>query len=186
MRLKIIIILMMISSIGFGQITTIYDIQGQQAASPLDGENVTTKGIVTAVFSSGYFIQDGDTAWTGIYIYDNTNSPTPGDSIQLTGDVSEYYELTEISNITDFTVLNQGNTMPEPAVINTGDASEPWESVLIRVESATCTNPDIGYGEFEVDDGTGPLAVDDLGIAYSPMQGLDYSVTGPLNYSFSA
>ncbi len=186
MKVKFIFILMMISSLGFGQITTIYDIQGQAAASPLDGDNVTTKGIVTAAFSSGYFIQDGDTAWTGIYIYDNSNVPAPGDSVQLTGDVSEYYELTEISNITDFTVLSQGNPMPEPAVINTGDASEPWESVLIRVESATCTNPDIGYGEFEVDDGTGPLAVDDLGIAYSPMQGLDYRVTGPLNYSFSA
>lgn len=165
---------------------TIYEIQGQTANSPYDGIEVTVKGIVTAAYPTGYFIQDGDTAWTGIYIYDQGNTPTPGDSVTLTGTVDEYYNMTEIVNLTGFATINTGNTIPEPIVVSSGDANEPYESVLIKVEEAECTNPDLGYGEWEINDGSGPVAVDDMGIAFAPTIGTSYTVTGPLNYSYSA
>jgi len=164
---------------------TIYQIQGQSPASPFKGQTVTTKGIVTAIYSNSYFIQDGDGAWSGLYIYDQTNKPALGDSVQLTGLVDEYFDMTELKTITAFTILSSGNKLPEPVLISTGTDKEQWESVLIKVSNATCTNVDLGYGEWEVNDGTGPIVVNDLGIAYTPILDVSYAITGPLDYSFS-
>jgi phosphatidylserine/phosphatidylglycerophosphate/cardiolipin synthase-like enzyme len=184
MKYALLIILLSVSILVKAQ--SIYEIQGQTANSPYDGFEVTVKGIVTATYSTGYFIQDGDTAWTGIYIYDQGNTPAIGDSVTLTGTVDEYYNMTEIVNLTGFATINTGNPLPEPIVITSGEATEAYESVLIRVEEAECTNPDLGYGEWEINDGSGPVAVDDMGIAFAPTIGTSYTVTGPLNYSYSA
>jgi phosphatidylserine/phosphatidylglycerophosphate/cardiolipin synthase-like enzyme len=184
--MKHILLFLLIASSLTINAQTIYEIQGQTANSPYDGFEVTVKGIVTSTFSTGYFIQDGDTAWTGLYIYDNGNSPSPGDSVTLTGTVDEYYNMTEVVNLTGFATINTGNPVPEPIVITTGEATEAYESVLIRVEDAECTNPDLGYGEWEVNDGSGAVAVDDMGVAFAPTVGSTYNVSGPLNYSYSA
>ena len=61
---------------------------------------------------------------------------------------------------------------------------EAYEGVLVKVESAICTNNNLGFGEWELDDGSGPCRVDDMGVVYSADVGLSYTVTGPLNYSF--
>lgn len=164
---------------------TIYEIQGQADASPYTGSIVTTQGIVTATFSGAYFVQDGDSAWCGIYVYDSGNTPELGDSISFSALVAEYYNLTELKNVTDFQTLSSGNSLPSPALIKTGEAAEKWESVLIRVDSAICTNADIGYGEWEINDGSGALVVDNLGNTYKASQDINYSITGPLNYSYS-
>ena len=178
------LILISISTCTFAQ--SIYEIQGQAASSPYNTQEITTRGIVTAAFSTGYFIQDGDSAWCGLYVYDDTQTPAIGDSIELTGTIEEYYDLTELKTITEYKVLSSGNDLPEPIVITTGEAQEKWESVLVRVEDASCTNTDLGFGEWEVNDGSGALAVDDFGIAYTPILDVSYSISGPLNYSFSA
>ena len=47
------------------------------------------------------------------------------------------------------------------------------------------TNADLGFGEWSLDDGSGPAMVDDQMYATSPVVGGNYTVTGPLNYSFS-
>ncbi|MBI9067728.1 MAG: T9SS type A sorting domain-containing protein [Salinivirgaceae bacterium] len=163
---------------------TIYEIQGQAAASPYADQVVTTQGIVTAVYSGSYFIQDGDSEWTGLYIFDNTQAPALGDSISITGTIVEYFEMTEMKDITAFSVLSSGNTVPEAILITTGEASEAYESVFIKVENATCTNPDLGYGEWEINDGTGAIVVNDLGVAYTPIIDVNYHITGPMDYSF--
>lgn len=184
--MKHILLFLLIASSLTINAQTIYEIQGQTANSPYDGLEITVKGIVTSTFSTGYFIQDGDTAWTGLYIYDSGNSPALGDSVTLSGTVDEYYDMTEITNLTGFSTINTGNPIPEPIIITSGEATEAFESVFIRVEDAECTNPDLGYGEWELNDGSGPVAVDDMGVAFTPTQGVSYSVTGPLNYSYSA
>lgn len=163
---------------------TIYEIQGQQDVSPYEGQVVNTYGIVTGVFSGSYFIQDGEGAWNGVYVYSAENVAL-GDEIELTAEVDEYYELTELKNVSSFTLLSAGNTLPPASVLNTGEINdEAYEGVLVKVENATCTNDNLGYGEWELDDNSGPCVVDDMGVAYSPDIGLNYSVTGPLNYSF--
>ena len=83
---------------------TISEIQGTGPASPFDGQSVTTTGIVTAVASNSYFIQDGTDVRSGLYIFDQNNAPAIGDEITLTGTATEYFEMTEMVDITSLTV----------------------------------------------------------------------------------
>lgn len=166
---------------------TIAEIQGEAAASPFVGEVVTTTGIVTAVDGLGYFIQDGTGMWSGIYVYDSDFTPALGDEVELTAEVEEFYDLTELKNVSALEVLSSGNMLPEPEVLPTGEiADEGWESVLVRAEEAICSNGDLGFGEFELNDGSGPIAIDDLFYLYTATQGTAYTVTGPCYYSFGS
>jgi len=184
-HISFFLLAVVISVISHAQLNlTIYEIQGQQPASPYDGQAVTTSGIVTGVFGSGYFIQDGQGEWNGVYAYGSSNVAL-GDEITITGTVVEYFELTEINNITDLQIISSGNDIPEPEIIETWDVNdESWESVLVKIEEAICTNTNLGYGEWELNDGSGPCRVDDLGIVFTPDQGISYAVTGPLFFSF--
>jgi phosphatidylserine/phosphatidylglycerophosphate/cardiolipin synthase-like enzyme len=166
---------------------TISEIQGTGADSPYINQTVTTSGIVTAVDGNGYFIQDGTAVRSGIYIYDQSNTPSLGDQIEITGVVTEFFELTEISTLTAASVLSSGNPLPAPIELSTNDINqEDYEGMLVKVNQATCTNANIGFGEFELNDGSGACAVDDLFYLYSATEGIDYNVTGPMTYSFSA
>ncbi|HEY75673.1 MAG TPA: hypothetical protein G4O00_05765 [Thermoflexia bacterium] len=174
-------------------ITPIHDIQYTEdpsGDSPYVGQTVTTRGVVTAFFYDGrnrrFFIQDGTGPWSGLFLYNPDGFLNVGDLVEVTGEVSEYYGLTEIA-FGEATVLSSGNPLPDPAVLPTGEVSqEQWESVLVRVENVTVTEPDLGYGEWLVDDGSGGVRVDDLGTySYAPNAGdlLDF-VQGPLYYSY--
>jgi phosphatidylserine/phosphatidylglycerophosphate/cardiolipin synthase-like enzyme len=165
---------------------TIAEIQGNADDSPYDGQEVTTSGVVTAVNNVAYYIQDGTGLRSGLYIYDNTNSPVVGDLIEITGTIDEYFNLTELVDVTNLTVNSSGNALPAPIELTTNDANqEDYESMLVKIAGA-CTNADLGFGEWELDDGSGPCAVDDLFHVFIPTQGIDYEVTGPLHYSFGA
>ena len=99
----------------------------------------------------------------------------------------EFFNLTELVNITAFEIVSSGNTLPDPVILTTAEMhDEDYEGMLVRAVNATCTNTDIGFGEWELNDGSGPVAVDDLFFLFSPMLNTIYSVTGPLTYSFSA
>ena len=173
--------------------TPIYDIQytaHPSGNSPLDGLiGITTEGIVIALFYNGYFIEDpAGGPWNGLFVYD-TNTPALGDRVRLTGTVSEYYNLTQLSALTEYSVLSSGNPIPGPDVVTTSGASqEQWEGVLVRVEGVTVTNGDLGYGEWSVSDGSGDVVIDDKGsYTYSPTNGDALSaVIGPLDYAYGA
>jgi len=184
-KLTITLSLVLLSIFSFAQTeVTIYQIQGQQEHSPYDGETVKTHGIVTGIFNGSYFIQDGEGEWNGVYVYSSADVNV-GDEIELTGIVDEYHDLTELKNISSYTILSSGNPLPAASVLNTWDINdEAYEGVLVKVENSICTNDNLGYGEWELDDGTGPCRVDDMGLVYSPDVGLNYTVTGPLQYSF--
>ena len=165
---------------------TIYEIQGQATSSPWENSTVVTHGIVTGVFGSQFFIEEQPGgAWHGIYVYGSSTTPIRGDSIRVTGVVTEYNGMTEITGpLVD--ILASGATLPGPTVLPTGSVSvEDYESVLTMVENATCTNDSLGYGEWELDDNSGPVRVDDMGVSYVPDSGQIYTVTGPLMFSFS-
>ena len=168
----------------------IHDIQFTEdpsGDSPYAGQTVTTEGVVTGSSYDGYLIQDpAGGPWTGIYVYD-TSAPAVGDRVRLTGAVSEYYNLTELGSLSEFTILSSGNPLPAPAVLPTGSVSqEQWEGVLVRVENVTVTEL-LTYGEWVMDDGSGSVVADDkLGYDYEPQVGdLIASVTGPLDYTFN-
>jgi endonuclease I len=168
-----------------GTIQAISDVQGEQASTPFLDQEVTVSGIVTANFGEGFFLQDGPGQWDGIYVYDVKN-PQIGDSIIITGTVTEYYDLTEIVNITEYYLISRNNELPEPVVITASEAGEAYEGVLVKVIDATCTNDDSGFGMWELTDETGSILVHNNQVyEFSPYQNEVYTVTGPLKYDFS-
>ncbi len=176
----------------------IYDIQYTTDASgdsPYLGQLVRTSGIVTALniyqnSFKGYFLQDSAKAWNGIYVYDPAHDTIAvGDSVTIVGQVTEYYNLTEIKNIMELTLNNRGNALPGPVELTTGEASnEMWESVFVTFHNATCLDNDLGHGEVSVDDGSGALIVDDFLYYYDPATDfvIDnvYNLTGVMNFSY--
>lgn len=175
-------------------VTTIYDIQytvDSSGDSPENGNVVTTYGIVTGIIEFGadsgnFFIQDGNGAWNGIYVYEDGYTLALGDSVEVTGTVQEYFGLTEIGFVTNVTVVNSGNAQPTPAVVTTlAAAEEQYESVLVQVTNATCTNADAGFGQWTVNDGSGDRLIDDQIYSYTPTLNNVYAVTGVTMLSFS-
>jgi hypothetical protein len=184
----ILLIAMIVSAGLFAQTAvTIYEIQGQAASSPFEGQEVETTGIVTGISYNGYYIQDGPGAWNGVFVFDNNNFPSIGDEVTVTGEVQEYYELTEIGYIDAFNVNSQGNTLPDAEIISAQDANlEDYEGVLIRVESLTVTGLPNQYGIWATEDSGGTeLLVDDDMFSYIPYVGEQLTLVGIMHYSFS-
>jgi hypothetical protein len=103
--------------------------------------------------------------------------------------VIEYYDLTEITNITDFETVSSGNDLPAAVELTTGfigTSGEPYEGCLVSITNAACTNTDLGFGDAYFDDGTGDCMIDDM--LYTPdpawVLGEYYSVTGVLTYTY--
>ncbi len=171
---------------------SIPEIQGGTNSSPYVGDTVITTGIVTAAFSGyGYTIQERSGGpWSGVLVYTGgsfyVDTLGVGDSLVVLGIVQEFYGMTEIKVQSVGYLQKVASVAPlAPVQIATDSVNqEKWEGVYVRVDSAACTNPDLGYGEWEVDDGTGPCRVDDRGVAYSPLNGALYQVTGPVFYTY--
>ncbi|MCK6503338.1 amidohydrolase family protein [Myxococcota bacterium] len=162
-----------------------------------EGAVVTLEGlVVTAVSSSGYFAQDPSlSAWAGIYVYSG-GSPgvDTGDVVTVTGTVTEYYGLTELTD-PESTVTGSASAPAPVALANPCDAGddgargEELEGMLVQVEDVTVSsqNPDSpsDYGEFEV---AGCLRVNDFlyDFGSQPAVGAEYDrLAGVLNYSYS-
>ncbi len=171
--------------------TSIYNIQYTTAPSgdsPLNGQIVSTGGVVTGVHSAGYFIQDGAGAWNGIYVFDNSNTPTRGDSVTVTATVDEYFGWTELKNVSAYNVESTGNAEPAPVQFNNVDSVnlERYESVLVEVLYAGCTDPNAGFGMWTLKHAQDSCKVHDLLFTYNtPVLGTFYDVKGPVSYSFS-
>ena len=73
-----------------GVITPINEIQGESESSPYEGQFVNTAGIVTGAFANSFYIQDGSEPWSGIYIYSGGALPSIGDSVIVSGQISEF------------------------------------------------------------------------------------------------
>ena len=180
---------------------TIYDIQyttDVTGDSPYDKQTVTVSGVVTAVLKSGtFFIQDGPGEWNGIYIfkYSEVAVPEVGDSVTVTGDVSEYYNLTEIAVklAGNLIILKKGCALPEPTLLTTGGISnESYESVLIETRNVGVTAVDTVYKEWQINDGSGMATVNDfiataVEVRYNPVIGDTLvHVRGIIDYNYGA
>ncbi|MGD8473477.1 MAG: ExeM/NucH family extracellular endonuclease, partial [Anaerolineae bacterium] len=128
--------------------TSIYTIQGNGLASDLDGEVVSTEGIVVGDFQdgrSGYFIQDAegdgfDDTSDGIFVYGTSPDVSVGDHVRVRGTVDEYYALTEITSVSQVWVCSTGNELPAPAELSLPveslDDFEPFEGMLVTFPQA--------------------------------------------------
>ncbi len=191
---KIIILTLSLFMLSALTAVTIYEIQYTEdpsGDSTYDGEVVTTTGIVTAYGfgNDKYFISmpEGG-AWKGIYVYDYTNAPAPGDEVEITATVDEYYDLTELTFVTSFSILSSGNPIPDPVSITTNELAteEMYEGVLVTISNITVTEIPNSYNEWYVDDGSGECQVDDGFFEYpAPLIGDEFiSITGLVDYGF--
>jgi len=165
---------------------TIYETQGAAPSSPYDGKWVLTRGVVTARYGSYFVLQDGSGAWNGIWAR-AAIPPAVGDSVLARGRVVENDSSVNSGNtlLADVVILasSPGATLPAPTIVSSaGSMSEAYEGVLVRLAGAVCTNPSLGYGEWEVNDGGGAGRVDDLAYHFIATLGTSYEVTGPVTY----
>ncbi len=174
-----------------GDVTPIASIQDGTVPS---GTEVTIEGIVTAEPYAFYpeddlhyyFIQDEAAMLSGIKVFDAGRALAEGDEVRLTGTVTEYYDMTEIIDVTELEILSSGNEMA--AVVLPLDADlELYEGCLVVAENVTVSNPDAGYGEWIITDGTNEINVDDAAdYFYYPLQDEALAaVVGVLDYSYS-
>ncbi|MBK9420722.1 MAG: T9SS type A sorting domain-containing protein [Flavobacteriales bacterium] len=184
---------------------SIYSIQfttDPSGDSPLAGQNVLVGGIVSAVDSvtngatpvpqNVYYLQDAPGAWNGIYVFDypsSPNHPQIGDSIVLSASVTEYFGITELSNITSFQTVQSGLAPHAPLVILSGEvANEALESVLVQVQNANCTVIPSGatFGKWNADDGSGDAIIgkEMYTTTPAPILGQSYNVTGIVSFGF--
>ncbi|WP_419672775.1 ExeM/NucH family extracellular endonuclease [Agromyces seonyuensis] len=158
---------------------TIAEIQGTGAASPLAGQTVTTTGVVTAAYPTGGFngfvIQTAGTggaldlathtASDAVFVFGSaaTALVEVGDHVEVTGAVSEWNGLTEITAAAaDVSVLAEPATVTPASVAwpATDAQRESLESMLVAptgdytVSNTYSTNQ---YGEVGLAFGTAPL-----------------------------
>ncbi len=194
----IMLLVLLISSNIYG--LTIYDIQhttnpGQDSTypSPYEGDDVTVTGIVTANNYSNerFFISmpEGG-AWKGVYIYHNY-SLNIGDEVSVSGEVYEYYGLTEIKSVSNVNVLSSGNVI-QPTNITTGqlNSMEAYEGVLVTIHNAAIVETYDQYGNLKINDGTGSARIG-TGCISLMSQNFDAiegsvlsSITGVVSYSY--
>jgi hypothetical protein len=167
---------------------SIYEIQystDPSGDSPEIGNTVITSGIVTAIVDGGYFIQDGQGPWNGVYVYDSDNSPSIGDKVEFNAKVDEFYNLTELKNVSGYTLVSSNNDLPLTDTITTGQAKEEaYESVLIRMIEAECTEAPNNYGQWKIFNSGDTVLVDDEIFQYTPTVEQLYNITGIGYYTF--
>ncbi|MGB6035116.1 MAG: T9SS type A sorting domain-containing protein [Cryomorphaceae bacterium] len=165
---------------------TIQEIQESvDGDSPLIDQIVITSGIVTAAYDEGFWIQDGTGAWSGVFVREDNPATAVGDAVSITGIVQENFGLTRVNNLTDLTVETSGNALPAAEVLTTAAAgTEEWEGVLIQVLEVTCTDNDLGFGEWSINDGSGDYRVDDELYNAAPQLLVGYDLTGVAHFSF--
>lgn len=144
----------------------INQIQGEGSRSSLEGQVVTTRGVITRSIYNGFFIQstpaddDGNPATSeGLFIFTNAKpSVTSGTLVRVVGTVDEYSPsadlasppLTELTAPT-VTVVEQGWTIPSPVLLTSAVVSptslaamERFEGMLVHVPALTVVAPTSG------------------------------------------
>jgi hypothetical protein len=181
-------------------VLSIYDLQytgnPSGGASPYNGQVVTVTGIVTGTEfgdeRSGFFLSDPvgscDSLWSGIEVFNPSLTPARGDCVRITGQITEYYDLTEFTSGGQVTVLGPG-TIPEPLNVRIGqlpDSGEPYEGTLARVGACQVSyiSDWLQYGQFDVRDATGTGTIfADFGLEYEPVVGDSFTaITGCVTY----
>jgi hypothetical protein len=188
---------------------SIYEVQYTEDASgdsPFVCREATFTGIVTvdttdygyaAVDWRKFFIQDVTDPqgtggpWNGVLVYSRNDDANyignlnRGDEVTVTGSVSEYYNMTEVLEITDWEVLSSDNDGPDAVVVDCATAqTEPYESLLVTIDNAEVVDQGEGFN-WVVNDGSGDLTVT-TGCTYDyiPELGDFLDITGVIQFDY--
>ena len=153
----------------------ISEIQGTGQASPLAGQTVTTRGVVTAVYPTGGF--DGAYIQTpgsggagrrgasdGLFVHSRqlASSAKIGEYVEVKGKVTEFHSLTEI-NASSFSKLDEKAAPPVPVPLTAVPddvGKEALEGMLVDVRARMTISNNYEtnrYGQLGVAFGEEPL-----------------------------
>ncbi|MBC8479566.1 MAG: T9SS type A sorting domain-containing protein, partial [FCB group bacterium] len=168
--------------------------------SAYNGQVITTIGVVTAVKPDAafphFFIQQLDAPeFGGVYVYvtDGFEMLSLNDEVTLTAEVDEYYGLTELKNIENYSTA-PCDCVVTPTPITTGllgiecsMMAEGFEGMLVYLENVTVESVD-EFGNWFINDGSGTAMVDDYifdGEMPVPLAGDTFaSITGTVDFNF--
>ncbi|MBE3011124.1 ExeM/NucH family extracellular endonuclease [Microbispora sp. NEAU-D428] len=140
----------------------IAEVQGSGAASPLAGQTVRVEGIVTGDFQqtgqqSGFYFQDptpdADPATSdGLFAFARASfkDVKVGDRVLVTGRVTEFNGLTELSPVTAVDVCGTGTITPKVYDLPRADGAtfEPYENVLVTFPEPLTVTDHYNLGRF--------------------------------------
>ena len=152
--------------------TLIHDIQGNGLVSPLSGAtNVVIEGVVVGDFQDGsielggFFIQEEDAdadsnplTSEGMFVFDGSLgvNVSVGDVVRVQGDVTEFFGLTQLDNVTDLAICSTGSTATAATVILPVGVLTDWENyegmqVVFPQKLVVTDNFNLGrFGEVEL------------------------------------
>jgi predicted extracellular nuclease len=161
-----------------------------------EGSVVTLSGVVATsglnFNEDGFFVQDaGGGEYSGVYVYlydealEGLADVAAGDVLNITGAVTEFHDLTEISvssaddiqatGVTAATVVDQLDTTPADW--------EAWEGCLVELADVNVTSDEDDYGAASTNHGA--MLDDDL-FGFDVSSGDNFStVTGLVTFTYS-
>jgi uncharacterized protein len=174
-----------------GEFTAIHEIQGSGASSPIAGEFVATRGVVTANFASGgatglpnnqglrgYFIEaieadrDEDPSTSeGVFVFDFDGlfDGQVGDLVHVAGQVGEFTTVTQVSS-GNMAVCDTGldTDLPPPAELPLPLAPEDREGTFRSLESMRVVHTELTLVEFFQLERYGTLRLSSGGVFDNP------------------
>jgi len=161
------------------QIIPIYTIQGETESSPLEGDIVTTSGVVIGDFEGsdslrGFYLQDpiGDNnplTSHGIFVYrgDSADSVQIGQTVRVSGTVREAFGQTQL-DLSEMIILDSEFTSIQPISVSLpfSSSAEPerYEGMLVRFDQTLTVTDTYFLGRF------GQVTLSSGGRLYQPTQ----------------
>ena len=181
-----------------GEFTLISEIQGSGEESPLEGEIVTIEGVVVGDFqnslgTTGFFVQEEDAdvdnnpdTSEGIFVFDPNllQDVEVGDRVQVTGEVEEFFGKTELTNISELTVVESG-VLDEvsPATVDLPVSEignlEAFEGMLVTFPETLSVTDTFNLGRF------GELTLSAPDELFIPTNSIDPNDVPPSGTSFT-
>lgn len=183
---------------------SICQLQNDQAAGhPTAGASVTVRGVVvtspiyrignaTSTLRGMFVADDGGGAYSGVLLVFDAEDGFEfdvGDTVDVTGTLDEFTGgaagtetrvQADVITLSTTTATAEPTVISDPSVLASDDTAEPYEGVLVKVESVTMEEA-LPFGEFSV---TGGLKVDDAIFKYSGVVAEVFaSITGVMGYT---
>ncbi|MHA7879968.1 MAG: ExeM/NucH family extracellular endonuclease [Saccharospirillum sp.] len=152
--------------------TLISAIQGPGLQSPIQGQEVAVEAIVTASFQAnnqlrGFFVQEAENEWDdnpatseGVFVFASSPQVSVGDRVRLRGTVTEFFDLTQVAQVTGVEICDTGVPLP-PAIayslpVDDVNDFEFVEGMRVTFNQTLTVNEvfQLGrFGEFTLSDG---------------------------------
>lgn len=131
----LIMVFSIFAIVSFAQTISIADARQKSVGSSVSIQGIITNGDELGVIR---YIQDNT---GGVAIYDaNLIGLKRGDEVSLTGVLTDYNELLEISSVSTHKVISSNNPLPNPKKVNFTDGfKEAYESQLVTFDEITFT-----------------------------------------------